>query len=315
MSQPPSRASAPRSDPAGAVRDGLVVVDKPAGCTSHDVVARLRRVYGQRRVGHAGTLDPDATGVLLVGLGRVTRLLRFLAETGKAYRGDVMFGVATTTLDAAGDVLDRRPLPVTRGDVEAATRRFVGPIQQIPPIVSAVRVGGRRLHDLAREGETVERAPRPVHVDRFDVEAFQPGPYPVATVLVECSTGTYVRSLAADLGAALGGPAHLARLRRLRVGSFTADEAQPLDAVADHPDARLLSPREAMRDLEPIAVDEEQARAACHGVSFPCSAFEEPLGPGPFALVDADGELLAVYERRPAGIKPAVVIAGAGAEA
>jgi tRNA pseudouridine55 synthase len=296
------------------VRDGLVVVDKPPGCTSHDVVARLRHVYGQRRVGHAGTLDPDATGVLLVGLGRVTRLLRFLADTGKAYRGDVMFGVATTTLDAAGDVLDRRPLPVTRDEVEVATRRFIGPIQQIPPMVSAVKVGGRRLHDLAREGETVERAPRPVRVDRFDIEAFQPGPYPVATVLVECSSGTYVRSLAADLGAALGGPAHLARLRRLRVGSFTVDEARPLDTVADDPDTALLSPLVAMRDLEPIDVNEEQARAVRHGVTFPCSALEEPLGPGPFALIDAGGELLAVYERRNAGIKPAVVVAKPGAE-
>lgn len=296
------------------MRDGLVVVDKPPGCTSHDVVARLRHVYGQRRVGHAGTLDPDATGVLLVGLGRVTRLLRFLAETGKAYRGDVMLGVATTTLDAAGDVLDRRPLPVTRDEVEVATRRFLGPIQQIPPMVSAVRVGGRRLHDLARDGETVERAPRPVHVDRFDVEAFQPGPYPVATVLVECSSGTYVRSLAADLGAALGGPAHLAQLRRLRVGSFTVEEARTLETVADDPDAALLPARVAMRDLEPIVVNEEQAQAVRHGVTFPCSTLEEPLGLGPFALVDADGELLAVYERRHAGIKPAVVIASSGAE-
>jgi len=178
-----------------------------------------------------------------------------------------------------------------------------------------VKVGGRRLHDLAREGETVERTPRPVHVDRFDVEAFQPGPYPVATVLVECSSGTYVRSLAADLGAALGGPAHLAGLRRLRVGSFTVDEARPLDRVAADPDAALLPPRVAMRDLERIDVTEEQAQAVRHGVTFPCSTLEAPLGPGPFALIDTEGALLAVYERRHAGIKPAVVVAGPGGEA
>ena len=296
------------------MRDGLVVIDKPSGCTSHDVVARLRRVYAQRRVGHAGTLDPDATGVLLVGLGRVTRLLRFLADAGKAYRGEIRFGIATSTLDAAGDVLDRRPLPVTRDEVDAATRRFVGAIQQIPPMVSAVKVGGRRLHDLARHGESVERAPRPVTVTRFDVEAFQPGPYPVATIVVECSAGTYVRSLAADLGAALGGPAHLAQLRRLRVGTFTLDEARPLDAVEADPDAALLSPVVAMRDLQPVGVSDEQARAVRHGVTFPCSALDAPLGPGPFALLDPDGDLLAVYERRHAGIKPAVVVAGPGPE-
>ena len=132
------------------MHDGLVVVDKPAGRTSHDVVATLRRVYGQRRVGHAGTLDPDATGVLLVGLGRVTRLLRFLQEHTKTYRADVVLGVATSTLDAGGAVLDRRPMPVTRAQVEEAARRFLGDGQQVPPMVSALKVGGRRLHDLAR---------------------------------------------------------------------------------------------------------------------------------------------------------------------
>src|SRR5438552_1542292 len=143
------------------MRDGLVVVDKPAGCTSHDVVARLRRVYGQRRVGHAGTLDPDATGVLLVGLGRATRLLRYLSEAGKAYEGRIVFGIATSTLDAAGEIVDQRPMPLTRRDVERALPRFVGDIEQLPPMVSAVKVGGRRLHELARAGQEVERAPRP----------------------------------------------------------------------------------------------------------------------------------------------------------
>ena len=149
---------------------------------------------------------------------------------------------------------------------------------------------------------------------RFDVEAFQPGPYPVATVRVECSAGTYVRALAADLGAALGGPAHLARLRRLRVGSFTVDEARPLETVEADPDAALLTPVTAMRDLAPIGVSAEQARAVRHGVTFSCSALDAPPGPGPFALLDPAGELLAVYERRNAGIKPAVVVAPPGPE-
>jgi len=291
------------------MRDGLVVVDKPAGCTSHDVVARLRRVYSQRRVGHAGTLDPDATGVLLVGLGRVTRLLRYLQDRPKVYRGDVRFGVATSTLDASGAVLDRRPLPVTREQVDAATVRFVGDIQQVPPMVSALRVGGRRLHDLARRGEEVERAPRAVHIERLAVDAFLPGPYPVATIVVECSAGTYVRSLAADLGAALGGCAHLDALRRLSVGSFDLTEARTLPAVERDPDAAVLAPTVAVRDLERVDVDVEQARGVRHGMTFPCSSLPTPTGPGPFAFVGPDGELLAVYERRHAGYKPTVVVA------
>src|SRR6476659_6449748 len=203
------------------MRDGLVVVDKPAGCTSHDVVAKLRKAYGQRKVGHAGTLDPDATGVLLVGLGRATRLLRYLSESGKAYEGRIVFGIATSTLDAAGEVLDQRPMPITRDDVEHALPRFLGDIEQLPPMVSAVKVGGRRLHELARAGQEVERAPRPVTVRRFDVE---PTDDPlVYRIEVDCSTGTYVRTLAADLGRALGGGAHLRGLRRTAVGSFNVD--------------------------------------------------------------------------------------------
>src|SRR5262245_27617530 len=165
----------------------------------------MRKTYGQRRVGHAGTLDPDATGVLLVGLGRATRLLRYLTEAGKAYEGTIVFGIATSTLDAAGDVVDQQPMPLTRDEVEAALPRFVGDIEQRPPMVSAVKVGGRRLHELARKGEEGERAPRPVHVDRIEVTAFEPGPYPRADVEVECGSGTYIRTLAADLGTALGG--------------------------------------------------------------------------------------------------------------
>ncbi len=296
-----------------AQTDGLVVVDKGTGWTSHDVVAKLRGVYGQRRVGHAGTLDPDATGVLLVGLGRCTRLMRFLQESGKEYRGDVSFGVATSTLDAAGEILDRRPMPLTREQVERATRSFVGDIEQVPPMVSAIKIGGRRLHELAREGKEVDRAPRRVRIDCIDVEAFAPGEYPGATLRVECGTGTYIRSLAADLGTALGGCAHLASLRRLRVGSFTLAEAHSLDEIAADPEAAALSPLAAMRDLEQLTVDDDQARAVTHGMVFPATiAAASGLGPGPFAVVGPGAELLAVYERRRAAMAPVVVLAGSG---
>jgi tRNA pseudouridine55 synthase len=294
-------------------RDGLVVVDKPVAHTSHDVVARLRRTFGQRRVGHSGTLDPDATGVLIVGLGRATRLLRFTQHADKTYRADITFGVATSTLDAAGDVLDRQPMPVVRDDVDTAARRFIGEIDQLPPMVSAIKVGGRRLHELARRGEDVERAPRRVRVDRIDLEAFEAGPYPVATVLVECGAGTYIRSLAADLGAALGGCAHVSSLRRLRVGSFTIDEAHPLDTIEAAPDAAVLPSAAAVRDLAELRVGGDEARGVAHGVVFPARLVEDRADEeGPFAVLDEDGMLLGVYERHGAALKPAVVIATTG---
>jgi tRNA pseudouridine55 synthase len=291
------------------VRDGLVVVDKPAGWTSHDVVGKLRSVYGQRRVGHAGTLDPDATGVLLVGLGRATRLLRYLQDTTKEYRARVVFGVATDTLDASGAVTERLEMTLTRARLEDAARRFVGEIDQVPPMVSAVKVGGRKLYELAREGQEIERAARRVRIDAVEVETFEPGPYPETTIRVVCSSGTYVRSLAADVGAALGGCAHLAALRRLRVGSFALAEARTPEEIAAEPDAALRPPAEAMRDLERVAVGAEAARAVGHGATFAAAGLlPGGAGAGPFAVVDDRGELLAVYERRGAGVKPSVVL-------
>ena len=298
----------------GETVEGLVVVDKPAGWTSHDVVARLRRIYGLRRVGHAGTLDPDATGVLLVGLGRATRLLRFLTETGKVYRGEVAFGVATDTLDAAGAETARRPMPgLTRADLEAVLPRFLGTIAQIPPMVSAIKVDGRRLHERARAGEVVERAPRTVRIDRLDIEEFTPGDDPRARLLVECGSGTYIRSLAADLGEAAGGCAHLAWLRRLQVGPFPIDEAHTLEEIEGAPEQVVLPLVEAVRHLQRIDVDAETARGVTHGAVFPITA----LGPagadaeaGPLAMVGPDGSLLALYEKGRAAARPLVVLAG-----
>lgn len=287
--------------------DGLLVVDKPAGWTSHDVVAKLRGATRQRRIGHAGTLDPDATGVLLVGLGRVTRLMRFLQETTKSYRGVVAFGVATDTLDAAGVELERREMSITEAQLEGVFGRFRGEIQQIPPMVSALKVDGKRLHEIAREGKEVERKPRSVRIDRLDLEGFEPGPFPRATVLVECSSGTYIRSLAADLGQALGGCAHLAILRRLRVGAFTLEDSQPLDTLIEDPAPYVLTPVAALRGMEQITVGEEVERAIGTGTVFSGPAFPV-AGSGPYAMVSGEGALLAVYEQHGDRYKPTVVI-------
>lgn len=284
---------------------GLVVVDKPAGITSHDVVARCRRIYGQRQVGHAGTLDPDATGVLLVGLGSVTRLLRFLSVLPKSYVGEVVLGTETTTLDAAGEVVATYDMSgVTLDDARAVAAGLVGGIQQVPPMVSAVKVGGRRLHELAREGVEVERSARPVVVHRFDVDR---GPDPgVLSITVECSSGTYVRCLAADLGTALGGGAHLRALRRTAVGPFTAADATPLDILGRD---TVLAPVEAVGHLPRVTVDAATATAVSHGSVLPGreGGF---VGDGPWAVVDEAGRLLAVYEGRPDGTaKPSMVMA------
>lgn len=292
--------------------DGLAVVDKPAGITSHDVVARCRRLFGQRQVGHAGTLDPPATGVLLVGLGRATRLLRFLSVLPKSYEGELVLGRETTTLDDQGETVASHDMAgVTLEQVRAAAGGFTGAIEQLPPLVSAVKVGGRRLHELARAGTEVHRVPRPVVVHRLEVE---PGPEDgVFRLRVECSAGTYVRSLAADLGTALGGGAHLRALRRTAVGPFTVAVARPLDALGP---ADVRPPAEAVAHLPSAVVDADTAARVAHGAvldrddgGFVGDGLE---GDGPWAVLDGDGDLLAVYEARPpSSAKPVMVLAGA----
>jgi tRNA pseudouridine55 synthase len=283
-----------------------VVVDKPAGWTSHDVVGRCRRLYGQRRVGHSGTLDPGATGVLLVGLGRATRLLRYLTELPKTYTAEVVLGVATSTLDDEGTETGRWDLShVTADEVRAAAARLTGPIEQVPPMVSAVHVGGRRLHELAREGIEVERQPRPVTVHRFDVA---PTADPtVWEAAVTCSSGTYVRVLAADLGALLGGGAHLRRLRRTGIGPFTLDRSRTLEDLALDPAAAVLTPVEALAGRPTVEVDRETAVLVSHGRPLAPGVLGA-TGAGPWAVV-GDGVLLGVYEDRGADVLyPAVVL-------
>jgi tRNA pseudouridine55 synthase len=285
--------------------NGLVVVDKAAGWTSHDVVARCRRIFGQKRVGHSGTLDPSATGVLLVGLGQATRLLRFVGELSKSYEGEVVFGTETSTLDADGEVVATHEMAgLTIAEVRSAAAGLRGEIAQVPPMVSAVKVGGRRLHELARKGIEVDREARPVHVERFDVE---PTSDPlVVRVSVECSTGTYVRVLAADLGRAVGGGAHLRRLRRTAVGSFGLDDAQELDALGPE---SVRPPAAAVAHLEACSVDTDVATSVAHGRVLPLDVLH-PIGRGPWAVLDHDGALLAVYEvHREHDAKPSVVLA------
>ena len=292
------------------MHDGLVIVDKPAGWTSHDVVAKLRGVYKQKRIGHTGTLDPDATGVLVVALGRATRLVRYLQLASKIYRGEVAFGVATDTLDAAGEVLERCEMNIDEATVRTAMPAFLGDIQQLPPMVSAVKIDGRKLYEAARAGETVERSPRTVRIDRFELEAFTPGPFPHATVLVECGSGTYIRALAADLGVALGGCAHLASLRRLSVGGFTLDDAHDLDAIIAEPEAMLLPLESAAHELVPVTITADHIEPVRHGAVFPAPALiGERSDEGPFAILSPEGALLAVYERRKGSVKPSVVLA------
>jgi tRNA pseudouridine55 synthase len=287
--------------------DGVAIVDKPPGWTSHDVVARARRLLGTRKVGHAGTLDPDATGVLVLGVGRATRLLRYVGDLPKCYRGEVVLGVGTSTLDAGGQVVATADMGhVGLDDVRAAAAAMVGRLEQVPPMVSAVQVGGRRLHELARDGIEVERAPRSVTVTRFEVTAALPGEAAFA-VEVDCSAGTYVRSLAADLGAALGGPAHLRRLRRTAVGPFTEAEARRLEDLADE---ELLAPRVAVGHLPAVVVDADVARLVATGRRLDRAGPVRFLGHGPWAVVADHGDLLAVYRADGHRARPEVVLAG-----
>ncbi|HET6810478.1 MAG TPA: tRNA pseudouridine(55) synthase TruB [Acidimicrobiales bacterium] len=275
--------------------DGWLPVDKPAGWTSHDVVARCRRQLGERRVGHGGTLDPDATGLLLVGVGRATRLLRFLTALPKAYEGELVLGTATSTLDASGEVTGTWDMSsVGAAEVAAAAERLTGPQQQIPPMVSAVQVGGRRLHELAREGRTVDRPARAVVVERFTVS---PVDGPLYRFEVHCSSGTYVRTLVDDLGRALGGGAHLRRLRRVATGPFQVSDAVPLESVGPEAVRPAVG---AVAFLGRVVVDGPERADVGHGRRLSRVALGErgapPEGPGPWAVVDTEGNLLAVYE-------------------
>ena len=270
---------------------GLVIVDKPAGVTSHDVVARVRRLSGTRKVGHAGTLDPMATGVLVLGVNRATRLLGHLTLTEKAYDATIRLGASTTTDDAEGELVSTAPT----GDLDEATIRsalasFVGDIEQVPTSVSAIKVDGRRAYDRVRDGENVQLEARPVTIHALEVHEVCPTVESVEVdISVRCSSGTYVRAIARDLGAGLGVGGHLGALRRTAVGPFTLDDARTLEQLTE--ELTMLSIAEAARvSFASRDLGEAQAGDVRHGRQIDADL------DGLTALFAPDGEFLALYE-------------------
>lgn len=288
---------------------GFLVIDKPTGMTSNAVVGRVRRATGVKKVGHAGTLDPLATGVVVVAVGPVTRLIRFIQEQPKEYLATAQFGVATDTLDSEGAVLSREPMEFSEEELTLVAGRFLGTIHQVPPMVSALKHKGRRLYELAREGEVVEREARPVEIHELEIEAVGSGPYPEVEFRVVCGKGTYVRSLADDLAAALGGSAHLTALRRTRTGSLdVVTHGLALDDL-DEWKSRFLRPAEALGDLPAITVSAETARGVCHGMRFVGGEMVEAPENSAVRVLDQAGDLIAVYRREGDQARPEVVLA------
>jgi tRNA pseudouridine55 synthase len=283
---------------------GLVVVDKPAGITSHDVVARVRRLAGTRKVGHAGTLDPMATGVLLVGVNRATRLLGHLMVTEKAYDATILLGVTTHTDDAEGDVVATAPAEaladkVSEAAVRAGLAAMVGDIDQRPSAVSAIKVDGRRAYDRVRAGEQVELPSRRVHIDAIEITRLA---LPEVDVSVRCSSGTYIRAVARDLGETLGVGGHLTALRRTAVGPFTTADAHTLDALGDR---FVMAPIDdvARRSFSSYDLDSEQERDVRVGRALDLTLPAE----GPVAVFAPGGSFLALYENAGAGARPVAV--------
>ena len=290
--------------------DGLVVVDKAAGMTSHDVVARVRRLARTRRVGHGGTLDPMATGVLVIGVGKATRLLTYVIGSGKSYTATIRLGQTTVTDDAEGEVVATTSAgAVTDGAIRDGLAALTGDIEQVPSAVSAIKIDGKRAYKRVREGEQVTLAARPVTISRLDLLAIRrPSPEVVdVDVEVACSSGTYVRAIARDLGAALGVGGHLTALRRTAVGGFTLAEASTLEElekvapeVVNLPLAaaarRFFAAREATVD---------EARTLSHGGPLDRAGID-----GPYAVFAPDGGLLAIVREREGRARPEVVFIG-----
>ena len=265
---------------------GMALIDKPAGMTSHDVVAQLRKRFGERRIGHAGTLDPDATGLLVIGVGKATRLLRFATASFKTYEVEIVLGVETDTLDSSGEIVAEHRMSLEPTEVVEAASGLTGELAQTPPMVSARRIGGRRLHELAREGIEVDREARTVQIRKFDI---RPTDDPMIwRAVVDCSAGTYIRTLGADLGIALQGGAHIRNLRRTQSGVFDIGEG---DKIAE---ATLRPVLELVRGLDRVVVTDEEMPLVRNGGRL---ANERVDGAGPWALTDSSSNLIAVHEK------------------
>jgi tRNA pseudouridine55 synthase len=298
---------------SSAPRTGFILVDKPQGWTSHDVVAKVRGRIGGK-VGHAGTLDPMATGLLVLGIGGATRLLRFVQGARKEYLATALLGVATDSLDADGSIVSREPLPVTEEEVTEAMKRFTGDIMQIPPMVSARKVEGRRLHELAREGKVVEREARQVTIDKLELIDMAPSDYPEITFRTVCSTGTYIRTLADDIGRAVGGRAHLTALRRVRNGSIHVTDALTVDdivagAANDDIDRLVLDPGMVLEGFPEIRVDESTAFKVRNGRELRSHIVPDGALTQEFLRIsDKGGNLIAMYRDDNGVLVPEVVI-------
>lgn len=303
--------------------DGIVIVDKPGGMTSHDVVSRMRRFGRTRRVGHAGTLDPMATGVLIVGLNKATRLLTYLVGADKTYEATIRLGQTTTTEDAEGEITATTGCAdLDRTALDAAVTQFLGDIKQVPSAVSAIKVDGQRSYDRVRRGEEVELAARPVHISQLDITDVRAAAAADGTAVVDvdatvtCSSGTYVRALARDIGHEMGSGGHLTALRRTRVGTFDLAQAATLEQLAEVTESELQLPvlplATVASSIFPVLnLTSEDATALGHGQWLPIEA-DEPLQAG----ISPDGELVALVEPVTKGtrafIKPAIVFATAG---
>ncbi|OBK47332.1 tRNA pseudouridine(55) synthase TruB [Mycobacterium kubicae] len=290
---------------SGPLGPGIVVVDKPAGMTSHDVVGRCRRIFGTRRVGHAGTLDPMATGVLVIGVERATKILGLLTAASKSYAATIRLGQTTTTEDADGELLQCISAErVTDSAIAAAVAGLCGDISQVPSAVSAIKVGGRRAYEFARAGQTVELQARPVRIDRFEVLAVRREAQVVdLDVEVDCSSGTYIRALARDLGAALGVGGHLTSLRRTRVGRFGLDQAWSLEELGERPRLSLDLDRACLLMFARRDLTAEEADAAANGRALPAAGID-----GVYAATDVGGRVIALLRDEGSQTKSVVVI-------
>lgn len=299
----------------GPAAGGLIVVDKPAGMTSHDVVARVRRAARTRRVGHGGTLDPMATGVLVIGVERATRLLTYVIGSRKSYLGTIRLGQRTVTDDAEGEVVaEASAAHVTEADIRGVLATFVGEIDQVPSAVSAIKIKGVRSYARVRGGEEVELAARKVTISRLDVTGVRPvdgGERWDVDIEVDCSSGTYIRAIARDLGAALGVGGHLIALRRTAVGRFTLAEAVTIEELFERaeraePVVTLGLAEAARRCFTVRDVDAESARLLGHGAPLPAVGID-----GPYAVFDPAGEVVAIVSERGGRARPEIVLAPA----